>query len=42
MLCNDNIETSGNITCLPIYMVMFIKPKTSDIGVYKLDLSGLV
>lgn len=42
VLCNGNIEKSGDITYLPIYMIMFIKPIESNIGVYKIDLSGLV
>ena len=41
VLCNGNVETSGNITYLPIYMIMFIRPVESDIGVYRIDLSGL-
>jgi len=41
VLCNGNVEVSGDITYLPIYMVMFLKPKESNIGVYKIDLSGL-
>lgn len=42
VLCNSNIERSGDITYMPIYMIMFIKPIESNIGVYKVDLSGLV
>jgi len=41
VLCNGNVETLGNIFYLPIYMIMFIKPIVSDIGVYKIDLTGL-
>lgn len=41
VLCNGNVEQKGNITYLPIYMVMFLKPAESNIGVYKIDLSGL-
>lgn len=42
VLSNSNVETVGNITYVPIYMVMFIQPMESNIGVYKIDLSGLV
>lgn len=42
VLCNGNVEVAGNITYIPIYMLMFIKPVVSDIGVYKIDLTGLV
>lgn len=31
-----------DISYAPIYMIMFIKPEESNIGVYKIDLSGLV
>lgn len=41
VLCNSNIETDGNITYIPIYMIMFIEPDNSSIGVYTIDLSGL-
>ena len=41
VLCNGNVEIVGKITYLPIYMVMFIKRQESNIGVYKIDLSGL-
>lgn len=41
VLCNGNVEVSGRITYMPIYMVMFIKPQESNIGVYRIDLSGL-
>lgn len=42
VLCNGNVDMSENITYLPIYMLMFIQPKESNIGVYKIDLSGLL
>jgi len=41
VLCNGNIETVGAIIYAPIYMIMFIKPTASNIGIYKIDLSGL-
>ena len=41
VLCNGNIETAGKISYIPIYMIMFIKPLESNIGVYKVDLSDL-
>lgn len=41
VLCNDNTKVMGNIAYFPIYMVMFIAPQESDIGIYKIDLSGL-
>jgi len=41
VLYNGNVEVSGNISYIPIYMIMFIKPIESNIGVYKIDLSGL-
>lgn len=42
VLCNGNVELSGKITYLPIYMIMFIKPVESNIGVYKIDLTGII
>ncbi len=42
VLGNGNIETIGNITYVPVYMIMFIQPRESDIGVYRIDLSGLI
>ncbi len=42
VLCNGNLEVAGKITYLPIYMIMFIKPIESNIGVYRIDLSGLL
>ena len=41
VLCNGNVEVDGDISYIPIYMIMFIKLGDSNIGVYKLDLSGL-
>lgn len=41
VLCNGNFEQSGKVCYMPIYMIMFIKPLDSNIGVYKIDLSGL-
>jgi hypothetical protein len=41
-LCNGNVEVKEHITYLPIYLVMFIQPKDSGVGVYQIDLSGLV
>ncbi len=41
VLSNGNVEVSNKITYVPIYMVMFIKPLESNIGIYKIDLSGL-
>lgn len=38
---NGNLERKGDITYMPIYMIMFIKPKDSNIGIYKIDLTGL-
>jgi len=42
VLSNGNIESIGNITYVPIYMIMYIRAEESNIGVYKIDLSGLV
>ncbi len=42
VLCNGNVEVVGNITYIPIYMIMFIKPTESNIGIYKIDLTGLI
>lgn len=42
VLCNGNVEVDGSITYLPVYMVMFMRPIESNIGVYKIDLTGLV
>ena len=41
VLCNGNIEVDGEITYLPIYMIMFIRPLETNVGVYRIDLSGL-
>lgn len=38
VLCNDNVKIVGDITHLPIYMVMFIKKTTiSSPLIYKID-----
>ncbi len=42
VLCNGNVEVDGEISYVPIYMTMFIKPVESNIGVYKIDLSALM
>lgn len=42
VFCNGNTVAAGNITYWPIYMIMFLKPMESNIGVYKIDLTGLV
>jgi predicted AAA+ superfamily ATPase len=42
VLCNGNVEVKEHITYLPIYLVMFIQPKDSGVGVYQIDLSGLM
>ncbi len=42
VLCNGNVKEEGNITYVPIYMMMFIQPVQSNLGIYKLDLSGLM
>lgn len=42
VLCNGNFENIGKIVYAPIYMIMFIQPQTEGIGIYKVDLSGLV
>lgn len=42
VLCNGNVQTAGNITYLPVYMVMYLKPADVNPGVYKIDLSGLI
>ena len=41
VLCNGNTEVDGDITYLPIYMIMFIRPLETNIGVYRIDLTGL-
>ncbi len=42
VLSNGNIETIGDVTHVPVYMIMYIRAQESDIGVYKIDLSGLI
>ncbi|MDE5814038.1 MAG: ATP-binding protein, partial [Muribaculaceae bacterium] len=41
VLCNGNTEVDGEITYLPIYMIMFIRPVEANVGIYRIDLSGL-
>lgn len=41
VLCNSNVETVDDITYLPVYMVMYISSLGTNIGVYKINLSGL-
>ena len=43
VLCNDNVKVRGNVSYLPIYMLMFIE-KAEDTApkIYTLDLEGLV
>jgi len=41
VLCNDNVKQVGNITYLPIYMLMFIKKEQPLPTHYKIDLGGL-
>lgn len=41
VLGNGNIATVGDITYVPVYMIMYIRPQQSNVGVYKIDLSGL-
>lgn len=38
---NENFESKGKITYAPIYMVMFLVPEKSTIGIYKIDLGSL-
>lgn len=41
VFCNGNVTISDGITYMPIYMIMFLKPVESNIGVYKIDLGPL-
>ena len=42
VLCNNNLHTKGNITYIPIYMLMFITKRTSlEPLIHKVDLTGL-
>lgn len=41
VLCGGNFERKGRIIYAPVYAAMFIRPVKDDIGVYKIDLSGL-
>ena len=42
VLCNDNVKKVGNITYLPIYMLMFIQKHQQLPTHYAVDLTGLV
>ena len=44
VLCNDNVQKSGRITCLPMYMTMFIRNDRQEEKplVCHPDLTGLV
>lgn len=42
VFCDGNLSVQGNVTYLPIYMLMFLKNNHPDDElVYKLDLSGI-
>ena len=41
VLCNGNTEVDEEITYFPIYMIMFIRPVEANVGIYRIDLSGL-
>ncbi len=42
VFCRDNIQADDNITYLPWYMIMFLKPSSIPEGTkYEIDLSGL-
>lgn len=41
VFCNGNVTVSDGITYMPIYMIMFLNPIESNIGVYKIDLGPL-
>lgn len=41
VLCNDNVKTVGNVTYMPIYMVMFLQKDQPLPQNYKIDLTGL-
>ncbi|MDE5642560.1 MAG: ATP-binding protein [Muribaculaceae bacterium] len=42
VLCSGNMRKSENIIYAPIYMTMFIRPKSAGISIYQPDLSGLI
>lgn len=42
VLCNDNVKCENRILYVPIYMVMYIRPTESNIGVYTIDLTPLM
>lgn len=41
VLSNGNLESKGKITYVPIYMIMFLVPEESPIGIYKIDLGPI-
>ena len=41
VFCQDNVQTKGRITYLPIYMVTFLRKENAADVVYRLDLSDL-
>lgn len=41
VFCNGNVADSDGIIYMPIYMIMFLKPVESSIGVYKIDIGPL-
>lgn len=41
VLCPGNLCKSDNVIYAPIYMTMFIRPKSSDVSIYLPDLTGL-
>ncbi len=41
VFCNDNVKPAGNVTYMPIYMLMFLENDKIKLGSYKIDLSGL-
>lgn len=43
VLCNDNLSHDGNVLCVPIYMIMFLKQegRIDESMILKPDLSGL-
>lgn len=41
ILSNSNLSAHGKKIYLPMYMTMFLKNSAPDIGVYKVDVSGL-
>ena len=41
VFCQDNVQTKGRVTYLPIYMVTFLRKENAADVVYRLDLSDL-